>query len=57
VGAARAVGLSDGDFDKFGANITKNDHVMTFMPLKNNEPYEEAYQHWKKQLEIILNNK
>lgn len=57
VGAARAVGLIDGDFEKFGASITKNDHVMTFMPLKNKEPYVQAYQHWKKELEIILNNK
>ena len=38
VGAARACGLTDGDFEKFGNNITKNDHVMTFMPLKNKEP-------------------
>lgn len=57
VGAARAVGLTDGDFEKFGSNITKNDHVMTFMPLKNKEPYEEAYQNWKKELELILTNK
>ncbi len=57
VGAARAAGLTDGDFEKFGANITKNDHVMTFVPIKNNEPYIKAYQNWKKELEIILNNK
>ncbi len=57
VGAARAAGLTDGDFEKFGANITKNDHVMTFVPIKNKAPYVEAYQNWKKELEIILNNK
>ncbi len=51
------VGLIDGDFEKFGATITKNDHVMTFMPLKNKEPYEKAYQNWLKELNIILNNK
>lgn len=55
VGAARACGLTDGNFDKFGKNITKNDHVMTFLPLKNKEPYELAYQHWKIELEKILN--
>ena len=55
VGAARACGLTDGDFEKFGNNITKNDHVMTFMPLKNKEPYEMAYQHWKMELKKILN--
>ena len=55
VGAARACGLTDGDFEKFGNNITKNDHVMTFMPLKNKEPYKMAYQHWKMELKKILN--
>ena len=55
VGAARACGLTDGNFDKFGKNITKNDHVMTFLPLKNKEPYELAYQHWKIELEKFLN--
>ena len=57
VGAARAAGLKDGDFKKFGENITKNDHVMTFMPLKNKEPYVEAYNNWKNELEIILKHK
>jgi xylulokinase len=57
VGAARAVGLTDGDFEKFGSNISKNDHVMTFLPLQNSEPYQEAYQKWKKELEIIVTNK
>lgn len=57
VGAARAVGLTDGDFEKFGSSITTNDHVMTFLPLKNKEQYEKAYQKWKKELELILTNK
>ena len=55
VGAARACGLTDGTFEKFGKNITENDHVMTFVPLKNKEPYEVAYQHWKMELEKFLN--
>ncbi|MBJ7880642.1 xylulokinase [Gelidibacter salicanalis] len=57
VGAARASALTDGNFEQFGENITKNDHVMTYMPLKNIESYQKAYQHWKNELEIILNNK
>ncbi|KAF2509418.1 carbohydrate kinase [Flavobacterium zhairuonense] len=57
VGAARAVGLTDGDFEKFGSGITTNDHVMTFLPLKNKEEYETAYQKWKKELELILTTK
>ena len=57
VGAARACSLTDGDFEKFGANITNNDHVMTYKPLANKEPYQEAYNNWKKELELIVNNK
>jgi xylulokinase len=57
VGAARAVGLVDGDYDKFGENILKNDHVMTYKPLGNSEPYIEAYKNWKKELEIIIMHK
>ncbi|WP_299664961.1 FGGY family carbohydrate kinase [uncultured Polaribacter sp.] len=57
IGAARAAGLIDKDFKGFGENITKNDHVMTFMPLKNNEPYQLAYQNWKHELEHIIKNK
>ena len=57
IGAARAAGLTDGDFQKFGDSITKNDHVMTYMPLENNEPYVAAYQNWRNNLEIILNSK
>lgn len=57
VGAARAVGLIDGDFEKFGSSITTNDHVMTFLPLQNKEPYVQAYQKWKQELELILTYK
>lgn len=55
VGAARAAGLTDGDFKKFGDNITANDHVMTYKPLGNKVPYEKAYQNWKTQLDGFLN--
>jgi xylulokinase len=57
IGAARASGLLDGNFDKFGENLIKNDHVTTFSPKKVIEPYQEAYQNWKKELEMILKNK
>lgn len=57
VGAARAVGLVDDDYAKFGQNIMKNDHVMTFIPLQNAEHYIDAYQNWKAALEQILIHK
>jgi xylulokinase len=57
VGAARAVGLTDGDFKKFSENIEQNDHVKTYFPLQNKEAYIEAYQNWKKELEYIITHK
>jgi xylulokinase len=57
IGAARAVGLTDGDFEKFGQSISNNDHVMTYKPGKDKTHYAEAYQNWKKELELIINNK
>jgi xylulokinase len=57
VGAARAVGLTDGDFKKFSSNIEQNDHVKTYFPLQNKEAYIEAYQKWKKDLEYIITHK
>jgi xylulokinase len=55
IGAARAAGLHEGDFEKFGASITDNDHVMTYMPFKDKQSYLKAYQLWKNELELIIN--
>jgi xylulokinase len=55
IGAARASGLQEGDFETFGKYITDNDHVMTYMPFKDKEPYLSAYQIWKNELELIIN--
>jgi len=57
VGAARACSLVDGDFKTFGNTISNNDHVMTYHPDTNKEPYKEAYMNWKKELEKKLKNK
>ncbi|MGB5417467.1 xylulokinase [Algibacter sp.] len=54
IGAARAANLHKGDFKAFGKVIMDNDHVMTFKPLKNKQPYIEGYKKWKKELEHIL---
>jgi xylulokinase len=55
IGAARAAHLHKGDFETFGKAILDNDHVMTFMPFKDKQPYLEAYKNWKKELELALN--
>ena len=57
IGAARAVSLTDGDFEKFGTNISINDHVRTFKPSGDKRSYIKAYQLWKTTLNGILNNK
>lgn len=57
VGAARAVGLQDGNYEQFGEHILRNDHVMTYKPFKNREPYVAAYTNWKKELEEIITHK
>ena len=57
IGAARAAKLHQGDFESFGKAIIDNDHVMTFMPFKDKSAYQEAYNNWKTELEIILNSK
>lgn len=53
IGAARAVGLRNGDYTTFGSHIMDNDHVMTFMPFKDREAHVSAYENWKQELEII----
>ena len=56
-GAARASGVMNDNLDSFRKKITKNDHVMTFLPLKNTSEYEDSYSRWKEDLQGILKNK
>lgn len=55
IGAARAAHLYKGNFKSFSKIIMDNDHVMTFMPFKDKQPYLEAYNNWKKELNLIVN--
>lgn len=57
IGAARAVALKEGNFEKIGSFSMQNDYVKTYVPLKDKEPYIKAYTRWKKELTMILNNK
>jgi len=54
IGAARAANLHTGDFKSFEKSIMDNDHVMTFMPFKDKQPYIDAFKNWKKELELTL---
>jgi len=54
IGAARAANLHTGDFKSFEKSIMDNDHVMTYMPFKDKQPYIDAFKNWKKELELTL---
>ena len=56
-GAARATRVIDKDLTSISKDLTANDHVLTYLPLKNKSEYENAYENWKKNLLNILNNK
>ncbi|SNR44227.1 xylulokinase [Lutibacter agarilyticus] len=55
VGAARAAGVSTGDFKTLNDAFSDNEHVMTYHPLKDKKMYEDAYQLWKQDLENQYN--
>ena len=57
IGAARAANLHKGDFKAFSKTIMDNDHVTTFVPLIEKQPYAAAYNNWKKELKLIVNKK
>nr|WP_298927351.1 FGGY family carbohydrate kinase [uncultured Allomuricauda sp.] len=54
VGAARACTIASNGYDTF-SSLMKNDHVMTYMPFKDREQYQKAYNDWKKELGLIIN--
>lgn len=56
IGAARAAGLHESDFESYGKLVLENDYVMTYTPEKNKDSYQKAYQLWKKELEHTLQN-
>jgi xylulokinase len=53
VGAARAAGISTGDFKSLNDAFSDNEHVMTYHPLKDKKVYVEAYEIWKQDLEKL----
>lgn len=57
IGAARAAGIFEGGFEKFGTYITNNDHIKTYRPQKDISAYLKAYEVWKNELELIINTK
>jgi xylulokinase len=56
VGAGRAAGVSNGDFDSLRAIFSVDDKVKTFRPLIEKQAFIEAYNLWKNDLENSYNN-
>ncbi|ULC60724.1 carbohydrate kinase [Flaviramulus sp. BrNp1-15] len=56
IGAARAAGVSTGDFDTLNDAFSENEHVMTYHPLKDKKAYTDTYEIWKNDLENKYNN-
>jgi xylulokinase len=56
IGAARAAHLHNFDFKAFGKIIMENDHVKTFKPFVDRQPYIKAYKVWKKELVLLRGN-
>ena len=54
VGAARASGLIDGDFDKFGDFLSQNNHVKTYKPNKKNKRIYQSIQELEKRIKNII---
>jgi xylulokinase len=55
IGAARAAGLHESDFVKFGSYLMENDYVKKFRPMNYKKSFVGAYAAWKKELELIMN--
>jgi xylulokinase len=53
VGAARAAGVSTGDFKTLNDAFSDNEHVTTYQPLKDKKMYEDAYLLWKQDLKKL----
>lgn len=56
IGAARAAGVSSGDFNTLSDVFSDNEKVKTFYPLKEKQSYIDAYNLWKNDLENRYNN-
>ncbi|UMB61796.1 carbohydrate kinase [Lutibacter sp. A80] len=55
IGAARAAGVSKGDFKTLDEAFSDNEHVMTYHPLKDKKIYTDVYDVWKQDLEKQYN--
>ncbi|MBL86921.1 MAG: carbohydrate kinase [Winogradskyella sp.] len=51
VGAARAAGVANKDFETLESAFSENEKVLTYYPLTDKQQYKEAYDSWVQYLE------
>ena len=56
IGAARAAGLEKENINQFSKSSVEYDKVSEIFPKSNTQPYEDAYQKWKLELEQKIDN-
>lgn len=56
VGAGRAAGVSNGDFESLKEIFSEDEQVMTYRPLMERQAFIDAYNLWKNDLENSYNN-
>ena len=54
IGAARATIITPDNYKQFSKIIKKNDHIITYKPLQEDQAYRHAYDAWKETLEHKL---
>ena len=56
IGAARAAGVSNGDFGTLEEVLSDNEQVLTYHPIRDKQQYIDAFNIWKNDLEIKYMN-
>lgn len=54
IGAARACLVHQHGLQAYGQQLMKNDYVISYKPAADKNPYKQAYQKWKNELEINI---
>lgn len=55
IGAGRACVITESGYEAFREYLGQ-DHLKTYIPLQEKAPYQIAFEKWKKELNLIINN-
>jgi xylulokinase len=54
VGAARAAGIKNDNFEDYKKLVSQQDYLKTIQPDQISKPYKRAYKKWRNQLDVII---